>query len=42
MPGMDGVLTKEVNPDIKIIILTTFDDDEFIYSASSMVPQVIF
>jgi len=27
MPGMDGV------PDIKIIILTTFDDDEFIYSA---------
>ena len=37
MPGMDGVLaTKEVKehyPDIKIIILTTFDDDEFIYSA---------
>ena len=34
MPGMDGVLaTKEVKehyPDIKIIILTTFDDDEFI------------
>ena len=34
---MDGVLaTKEVKehyPDIKIIILTTFDDDEFIYSA---------
>ena len=31
MPGMDGVLaTKEVKehyPDIKIIILTTFDDD---------------
>ena len=37
MPGMDGVLaTKEVKehyPDIKIIILTTFDDDEFVFSA---------
>ena len=31
-----GLATKEVKehyPDIKIIILTTFDDDEFIYSA---------
>lgn len=37
MPGMDGVLaTKEVKehyPDIKIIILTTFDDDDFVFSA---------
>lgn len=37
MPEMDGVLcTKEVKeqyPDIKIIILTTFDDEEFIFSA---------
>ena len=34
---MDGVLTtkevKEHYPDIKITILTTFDDDEFIHSA---------
>ena len=37
MPKMDGtVCTKEVKkkyPDGKIIILTTFDDDDFIYSA---------
>ncbi|RLK64232.1 DNA-binding response regulator [Atopobacter sp. AH10] len=37
MPEMDGVLcTKEVKeryPSVKIIILTTFDDDEYIYSA---------
>lgn len=37
MPDMDGVsctkVIKEQYPDIKIIILTTFDDDEFIYSA---------
>lgn len=37
MPEMDGVLcTKEVKEnysDIKIIILTTFDDEEFIFSA---------
>lgn len=37
MPKMDGVIcTKEVKrlyPDVKIIILTTFDDDEFIFSA---------
>ncbi|WP_173283210.1 MULTISPECIES: response regulator [unclassified Streptococcus] len=37
MPRMDGVLaTKEIKkrfPNIKIIILTTFDDDEFIFSA---------
>lgn len=37
MPKMDGVqctkIIKENNPDIKIIILTTFDDDEFVYNA---------
>lgn len=37
MPKMDGVLCtkqiKEQYPDIKIIILTTFDDDDFIFSA---------
>lgn len=37
MPVMDGVLctkaVKEKYRDIKIIILTTFDDDDFIYSA---------
>ncbi len=37
MPKMDGVLctrqVKEQHPDIKIIILTTFDDDDFIFSA---------
>jgi DNA-binding NarL/FixJ family response regulator len=37
MPDMDGVSCtksiKEMYPQIKIIILTTFDDDEFIYSA---------
>ena len=37
MPKMDGVLctkqVKEQYPDIKIIILTTFDDDDFIFSA---------
>ena len=37
MPKMDGtVCTKEVKkkcPDVKIIILTTLDDDDFIYSA---------
>ena len=37
MPKMDGVLCtkvlKEDYPQIKIIILTTFDDDDFIYSA---------
>jgi len=37
MPKMDGVqctkIIKELNPTIKIIILTTFDDDEFIYDA---------
>ena len=35
MPKMDGVMaTKEVKeryPEVKIIILTTFDDDDFIY-----------
>lgn len=37
MPKMDGVLctkaVKEAYPQIKIVILTTFDDDDFIYSA---------
>ena len=34
MPGMDGVhctkIVKEQYPHIKIIILTTFDDDDFV------------
>ena len=38
MPGIDGVectrLVKEKYPDIYIIVLTTFDDDEYIYGAS--------
>jgi DNA-binding NarL/FixJ family response regulator len=37
MPKMDGVqctkIIKENYTDIKIIILTTFDDDEFVYNA---------
>ena len=37
MPGMDGVhctkIVKEQYPHIKIIILTTFDDDDFVFSA---------
>lgn len=37
MPGMDGVectrLIKESYPDIQVIILTTFDDDEYIFDA---------
>ena len=37
MPKMDGVqctkILKENHPEIKIIILTTFDDDEFVYNA---------
>ncbi len=37
MPKMDGVqctqIVKESDPDIKIIVLTTFDDDEYVYSA---------
>lgn len=37
MPGMDGVegtrLFKKRWPDIKIIALTTFDDDEYIFGA---------
>ncbi len=37
MPKMDGVqctkILKENYPNIKIIILTTFDDDEFVYNA---------
>ena len=37
MPRMDGVVCtqrlKELYPDIKIIILTTFDDDEYVVNA---------
>jgi DNA-binding NarL/FixJ family response regulator len=37
MPEMNGVeavgLIKEKHPEIKVIMLTTFDDDEYIYSA---------
>lgn len=37
MPEMDGVqctkVIKESYPDIKIIVLTTFDDDEYIFDA---------
>lgn len=37
MPKMDGVqctkIIKENFPEIKIIILTTFDDDEYVYDA---------
>lgn len=37
MPKMDGVqctkIIKENHPEIKIIILTTFDDDEYVYNA---------
>ena len=37
MPRLDGVyctkMVKEAYPDVKIIILTTFDDDDFVFSA---------
>ena len=37
MPEMDGVICtqiiKENYPDIKIVILTTFDDDEYVFNA---------
>ena len=37
MPELDGVtctkLVKEAYPEIKIIVLTTFDDDEYIFGA---------
>lgn len=37
MPKMDGVqctkIIKENYPEVKIIILTTFDDDEYVYNA---------
>ena len=37
MPEMDGVvctqIIKENYPDIRIIILTTFDDDEYVFNA---------
>ena len=37
MPKMDGVVCtqyiKENYPQIKIIILTTFDDDEYVFNA---------
>ena len=37
MPKMDGVICtqilKDLYPDIKIIILTTFDDDQYVFNA---------
>ena len=37
MPEMDGVVCTQIiksnYPDIKIIILTTFDDDEYVFNA---------
>lgn len=37
MPGMDGVegtrLFKERWPKVKVIVLTTFDDDEYVFGA---------
>ncbi len=37
MPGRDGVegtrLIKDRYPEIKVIVLTTFDDDEYVYGA---------
>ena len=37
MPKMDGVIctqiVKDLYPDIKIIILTTFDDDQYVFNA---------
>ena len=37
MPEMDGVtctkIVKERYPQVKVIVLTTFDDDEYIYDA---------
>jgi len=37
MPGMDGVegtrLLKERYPDVKVVVLTTFDDDEYVFGA---------
>ena len=37
MPKMDGVqctkIIKDLCPDVKIIILTTFDDDEYVHNA---------
>lgn len=37
MPGMDGVegtrLLKERYPNMKVIVLTTFDDDEYVFGA---------
>ena len=37
MPGMDGVegtrLIKERHPHMKVVVLTTFDDDEYVFGA---------
>ena len=37
MPGMDGLAATaavlEANPEAKVVILTTFDDDEYLYGA---------
>ena len=46
MPVMDGTVctkyVKEKYPDIKVIILTTFDDDDFIFSALKYMVLRIF
>jgi DNA-binding NarL/FixJ family response regulator len=34
MPGMDGIeATRQLAGDAKVLILTTFDDDEYVYAA---------
>ncbi|MDR1541797.1 MAG: response regulator transcription factor [Clostridiales bacterium] len=37
MPGMDGIsctkFIKLIHPEVKIILLTTFDDDDYVFSA---------
>lgn len=37
MPGKDGVegtrMIKDLYPEIKVIVLTTFDDDEYVFGA---------
>src|SRR5690625_1337819 len=37
MPGMDGVeatkIIKEIYPDVRVLVLTTFDEDEYVFQA---------